>query len=59
MYIEIKILKYVDILVSNETKLDDSFPASQFSVDGFSTDLCLGQHYKEKFYFLMISKIFF
>ena len=30
------VLKYTDILVLTETKLDDSFPNSQFSVDGFS-----------------------
>ena len=30
------ILKHVDILVLTETKLDDSFQNSQFSVDGFS-----------------------
>ena len=30
------VLKYVDILVLTETKLDDSFPNSQFLVDGFS-----------------------
>ena len=29
------VLKYVDILVLTETKLDNSFPNSQFSVDGF------------------------
>ena len=30
------VLKYVDMLVLTETKLDDSFPNSQFLVDGFS-----------------------
>ena len=30
------VLKYMDILVLTETKLDDSFPNSQFLVDGFS-----------------------
>ena len=30
------VLKHVDILVLTETKLDDSFSNSQFSVDGFS-----------------------
>ena len=30
------VLKHVDILVLTETKLDDSFPNSQFSVDRFS-----------------------
>ena len=30
------VLKHVDILVHSETKLDDSFLNSQFSVDGFS-----------------------
>ena len=30
------VLKYVDILVITETKLDDSFPNAQFLVDGFS-----------------------
>ena len=30
------VLKYVDILILTETKLDDSFPTSQFMVDGFS-----------------------
>ena len=29
------VLKYVDILVLTENKLDDSFPTSQFMVDGF------------------------
>ena len=30
------VLKYVDILILTETKLGDSFPTSQFMVDGFS-----------------------
>ena len=30
------VLKYVDILVITEKKLDDTFPTSQFLVDGFS-----------------------
>ena len=30
------VLKYVDVLVLTETKLDDSFPKAQFLVDGFS-----------------------
>ena len=30
------VLKHVDIFMLTETKLDDSFPNSQFSVDGFS-----------------------
>ena len=30
------ILKYVDVLVLTETKLDDSFPKAQYLVDGFS-----------------------
>ena len=30
------VLKYVDVLVLTETKLDDSFPNVQFLVDGFS-----------------------
>ena len=30
------VLKYVDILILTETKLDNSSPNSQFSVDGFS-----------------------
>ena len=30
------VLKYVEILVFTETKLDDSFLNLQFSVDGFS-----------------------
>ena len=30
------VLKSVDILVLTQTKLDDSFPNSQFRVDGFS-----------------------
>ena len=30
------VLKYVDILILTETKLDDSFPTYQFMVDGFS-----------------------
>ena len=30
------VLKYVDILVLTEVKLDDSFPNSKFLVDGFS-----------------------
>ena len=30
------VLKYVDVLVLTETKLDDSFPKVQFLVDGFS-----------------------
>ena len=29
------VLKYVDILILVETKLGDSFPASQFMADGF------------------------
>ena len=30
------VLKYVDIFILTETKLDDSFPTSHFMVDGFS-----------------------
>ena len=30
------VLKYVDVLVLTETKLDDSFPQAQFLVEGFS-----------------------
>ena len=30
------VMKYVDVLVLTETKLDDSFPKAQFLVDGFS-----------------------
>ena len=30
------VLKYVDVLVLTETKVDDSFPNVQFLVDGFS-----------------------
>ena len=30
------VVKYVDILILTETKLDDSFPTSQFMLDGFS-----------------------
>ena len=30
------VLKHVDVLVICETKLDETFPSSQFSVDGFS-----------------------
>ena len=30
------VLKYVDILILTETKLDDSFPAPQFMFDGLS-----------------------
>ena len=29
------VLKYVDILILTETKLDDSFPTSQFIADDF------------------------
>ena len=30
------VLKHVDILVVCETKLDETFPSSQFHMDGFS-----------------------
>ena len=30
------VLNYVDILILTETKLRDSFPTSQYMVDGFS-----------------------
>ena len=30
------VLKYVDVIVLTETKLDDSFPKAQLLVDGFS-----------------------
>ena len=33
------VLKYVDILVITQTKLNDTFPTSQFLVDGFSEHL--------------------
>ena len=33
------VLKYVNVLVLTEWRLDDSFPNSQFSVDGFSEPL--------------------
>ena len=31
------VLKYTDILILTETKLDETFPISQFLMDGFST----------------------
>ena len=30
------VLKHVDILTVRETKLDETFPSSQFHMDGFS-----------------------
>ena len=33
----------IDILMISETKVDDSFPDSQFSLDGFGTPFCLDQ----------------
>ena len=38
------VLKHVDILVLTETKLDDSFPNSQFSVDGLSEPFRIGRN---------------
>ena len=40
-------LKYVDVLVITETKLDDTFITSQFLVTGFSV-LHLYSHYDKK-----------
>ena len=34
-FLSSQITKYVDILPLSETKLDDSFPAAQFSLNGF------------------------
>ena len=39
--VKVFILKFSDILVITETKLDDSFPTSQFEVEGFCTPLRL------------------
>ena len=33
---QLKALKYVDVLVLTKTKLDNSFPKTEFLVDGFS-----------------------
>ena len=38
------ILRHVDILVLTETKLDNSFQNSQFSVDGFSEPFRIGRN---------------
>ena len=38
------VLKYVGILVITETKLDDTFPTSQFLTDGFSEHFRLGRN---------------
>ena len=34
----------IDILMITETKLDDSFPASQFSIQGFCTPFILDRN---------------
>ena len=34
----------IDIFMVTEIKLDDSFPASQFNVEGFSTPFILDQN---------------
>ena len=40
------VLKYIDILVITETKLDDTFPNAQFLVPGFSKPFCLDRNRK-------------
>ena len=35
-FLSSQITKYVDILLPSETKLDDSFPTGQFSLNGYS-----------------------
>ena len=35
-FLSLQITKYVDILLLSETKLDDSFPTGQFSLNGYS-----------------------
>ena len=35
-FLSSQITKYVDILLLSETKLDDSFPTGQFSLNGYS-----------------------
>ena len=36
----------VDILIVSETKIDDSFPSSQFSIEGFSTPFRLDRNHE-------------
>ena len=37
-------MRDIDILMITETKLDDSFPVSQFEIDGFSTPFRLDRN---------------
>ena len=41
---KIMLTHYIDILMFTETKLDDSFPISQFGFDGFTTPLRLDRN---------------
>ena len=38
------VLKHVDILVVRETELDETFPGSQFHMDGFSLPYSLDRN---------------
>ena len=43
----ISLIKYnIDVLMISETKLDESFPTSQFMINGFSAPFCLDRNDK-------------
>ena len=45
----------LDIFIVTETKLDDSFPVSQFKVEGFSTPFRLDRNKKRRRHYFIYS----
>ena len=46
------VLKYIDILILTETKLDETFLISQFLMDGFSKPYIFDKMMEEKLWFI-------
>ena len=52
------VMQHIDILVLTETKLDDTFPAAQFLVNGFSEPCRLDRNRKGEGLWFTFVKIF-
>ena len=52
------VMQHIDILVSTETKLDDTFPTAQFLVNGFSEPHRLDKNRKGEGLWFTLVKIF-
>ena len=52
------VMQHIDILVSTETKLDDTFPTAQFLVNGFSEPYRLDRNRKGEGLWFTFVKIF-